>query len=150
MKKFVFIILTLALTVYLTACGKKQQSLEEMQEPMSIEELSALNTSLPPESAVNASAVQPEAAPEAALKPLPPLVTKPTNQEIQTALKNAGFYTGEIDGKIGPLSKQAIKDFQAKNALEADGKVGLKTWTVLSVYLNPQPAAQTKAKKNKR
>jgi len=60
---------------------------------------------------------------------------KPTNKDIQIALKNAGFYQGEIDGDIGPLTKEAIRQFQAKNDLAIDGKIGLKTWDVLSKYL---------------
>ncbi len=57
-------------------------------------------------------------------------------QQIQTALKNAGFYTGKIDGKIGPGSKKAIEAFQTSKGLKADGKVGPKTWTALEAYLN--------------
>lgn len=58
----------------------------------------------------------------------------PSPQEIQTALKSAGFYQGSIDGNIGPKTKQAIKDFQFKNNLIVDGKVGSKTWSKLSSY----------------
>jgi peptidoglycan hydrolase-like protein with peptidoglycan-binding domain len=65
-------------------------------------------------------------------------ITTPTSEEIQTALKNAGYYTGDIDGKIGPKSKQAIIDFQKDNDLETDGKVGPKTWSKLKEYLTSQ------------
>ena len=71
-------------------------------------------------------------------------------QQIQTSLKNAGFYNGAIDGKIGPASKRAIEAFQKKNKLKADGKVGPKTWAALESYLNgsgptesPAPADST-------
>lgn len=57
------------------------------------------------------------------------------NRQIQTALKNAGYDPGTIDGKIGPKTKKAIKDFQAANGLNADGKVGAKTWAKLSAYI---------------
>ncbi len=57
-------------------------------------------------------------------------------QQIQTALKNAGFYTGKIDGKIGPGSKRAIEAFQTSKGLKVDGKVGPKTWAALEPYLN--------------
>lgn len=67
--------------------------------------------------------------------------TKPTEKEIQQALKNSGFYDGEVDGKIGPRSKKAIEEFQAQNDLKADGKVGAKTWQKLKGYLNPEPKA---------
>ncbi|MBI3996943.1 MAG: peptidoglycan-binding protein, partial [Candidatus Omnitrophica bacterium] len=57
---------------------------------------------------------------------------------IQTALKNAGYYSGSIDGKIGSQTKQAIKEFQRTHGLSADGKVGPKTWTPLAQYLSTE------------
>ncbi len=137
MKKYTFLFLAFALTVFITGCGrKKDAALQEMQEPMSMEELSVIT---PLESKTDV--VQP-AAPvsETKLEPLPPSGPyKPTAHEIQTALKNAGIYSGPIDGKIGPLSKKAIEEFQKVNGLEVDGKVGLKTWAVLGKHLNPAP-----------
>jgi peptidoglycan hydrolase-like protein with peptidoglycan-binding domain len=61
----------------------------------------------------------------------------PTATQIQTALKNAG-YSIVVDGKMGSATKAAIKDFQKANSLEADGKVGKKTWSMLEPYLNKQ------------
>ncbi|MDD5059646.1 MAG: peptidoglycan-binding domain-containing protein, partial [Candidatus Omnitrophica bacterium] len=61
---------------------------------------------------------------------------RPSNKQIQAALKNAGYYQGNIDGKIGKNTRQAIKDFQKANDLTADGKVGKKTWSVLKEYLD--------------
>lgn len=55
-------------------------------------------------------------------------------KKIQQALKNAGFYKGDIDGKIGPKTKMAIKAFQKSKGLIADGVVGQKTWDELSKY----------------
>ena len=63
---------------------------------------------------------------------------KPTNKDIQIALKNVGLYQGEIDGTIGPLTKNAIQEFQKQNNLTVDGKVGPKTWAVLRPYLSRQ------------
>jgi len=60
---------------------------------------------------------------------------RPTAKEIQAALKNAGFNPGSIDGKIGPRTRQAIKDFQKSKGLVPDGVVGPKTWTSLGRYL---------------
>jgi peptidoglycan hydrolase-like protein with peptidoglycan-binding domain len=60
---------------------------------------------------------------------------KPTTKEIQKALKNAGFDPGAIDGKIGPKTKQAIKEFQRVKGLKVDGVVGSKTWGELEKYL---------------
>ncbi len=60
----------------------------------------------------------------------------PTPKAIQTALKNANFYKGNIDGKIGKNTEEAIKDFQKANNLYADGKVGKKTWELLKAHVN--------------
>ncbi|MDD5281637.1 MAG: peptidoglycan-binding domain-containing protein [Candidatus Omnitrophica bacterium] len=60
---------------------------------------------------------------------------RPSARQIQAALKNAGYYQGIIDGKIGRQSRQAIKDFQKANNLSVDGKVGKKTWIALREYL---------------
>ncbi len=59
----------------------------------------------------------------------------PSPRQIQAALKNAGYYQGVIDGKIGRQSRQAIRDFQKANNLSVDGKVGKKTWAALKEYL---------------
>jgi len=56
-------------------------------------------------------------------------------KEVQTALKNSGFYKGPIDGKLGSKTKEAIKEFQKANGLKADGVVGKRTANKLSVYL---------------
>jgi len=56
-------------------------------------------------------------------------------REIQTALTAAGFYTSNIDGKIGPKTKKAIIEFQRAKGLKTDGKVGPKTWSELEKYL---------------
>jgi len=163
MKKFIFIILTLGLIAYLAGCQNKQQPISETQEPISIEELSKFNASeqltqepaaktAPEVTVTTSSAVAPAEmkAPGIKLEQLPPSGPyKPTTREIQTALKNAGFYTGIIDGKKGPLSKKAVEDFQRTNGLDADGKVGLKTWDVLSKYLNPEPAPPAPARKKR-
>jgi peptidoglycan hydrolase-like protein with peptidoglycan-binding domain len=60
------------------------------------------------------------------------------NKDIQTALKAANFYTGSIDGKIGPKTKRAIVEFQKAKGLKTDGKVGPKTWMELEKYLTAQ------------
>ena len=42
-------------------------------------------------------------------------------KEIQVHLKALGYYEGEIDGNIGSGSQQAIKNFQSRSGLTADG-----------------------------
>ncbi|MCB9800018.1 MAG: peptidoglycan-binding protein [Candidatus Omnitrophica bacterium] len=56
--------------------------------------------------------------------------------KIQQALKNAGYYRGKLDGKIGPETRSSVKAFQKDNGLEADGVVGRQTWNKLKVYLD--------------
>ncbi|MBI4972883.1 MAG: peptidoglycan-binding protein [Candidatus Omnitrophica bacterium] len=142
MKRILFFVLLSVLTVSLASCGKKETALEELQEPASIEGLTAPETET-----VEATATVVAPAP-AASENLPPAGPyQPTNIEIQTALKNANYYTGPIDGKIGPLSKEAIKKFQQDNGLEADGKVGSKTWAVLGASLNKPAAPKAKKKR---
>lgn len=67
-------------------------------------------------------------------------------KDIQTALKNAGYYTGNIDGKIGPKTDSAIKTFQKDNGLKVDGVVGQKTWNLLSKYSFIQEGVAIKGK----
>ena len=50
-----------------------------------------------------------------------------TIKEKQRFLKEQGFYTGNIDGKWGPLSKEATRQFQKSQHLEIDGKFGPAT-----------------------
>jgi len=59
-----------------------------------------------------------------------------TSKQIQTTLKNAGFYNGSIDGKIGKMTRGAILEFQKANGLKADGIVGRKTSKALRDYLS--------------
>ena len=57
-------------------------------------------------------------------------------QDVQLALKNAGYYDGAVDGKLGPRSQKAITDFQMDHDLESDGIVGRQTWLKLKTYLD--------------
>lgn len=55
--------------------------------------------------------------------------------QIQTALKKAGFYKREVDGRLGSQTRKAIRAFQKEHGLKPDGVVGLKTWEDLKEYL---------------
>lgn len=59
---------------------------------------------------------------------------KPTTREVQHALKNAGFYQGPVDGKTGPVTRDAVKEFQRVHGLTDDGVVGKQTWAKLRAY----------------
>ena len=52
--------------------------------------------------------------------------------QIQTWLKEYGYYNGAIDGFFGKSTESAVKSFQTKNGLRADGVVGALTWAALS------------------
>ncbi len=53
------------------------------------------------------------------------------SEELQKRLKGAGFYDGEIDGKIGPASRTAILSFQAQYGMERDGYASMELLKVL-------------------
>ena len=59
---------------------------------------------------------------------------KPSTREIQQALKNAGFYQGSLDGKMGPSTRDAVKEFQRVHGLSDDGVVGKRTWAKLRAF----------------
>ena len=92
-----------------------------------------------PAQTVATETIPPSAAPQVAQTPVQqPAVSQTSdtrNKDIQKALKNAGLYTGPIDGKLGPKTKKAIEEFQSSKGLKADGKVGPKTWGELAKYL---------------
>lgn len=54
-----------------------------------------------------------------------------TAKELQQALVRAGYNPGPVDGQIGKKTKQAVRKFQRKHGLHADGYVGEKTWAYL-------------------
>jgi peptidoglycan hydrolase-like protein with peptidoglycan-binding domain len=56
-------------------------------------------------------------------------------KQIQQALKNAGYYKGTIDGKMGGQTKKALKKFQHANGLKADGVAGKRTMIELQKHL---------------
>ena len=62
-------------------------------------------------------------------------VEKMTKKQIQQALKNAGYYEGDVDGKVGPKTKTAIMKFQKDMGLKADGVAGKNTKEKLLKYL---------------
>lgn len=56
-------------------------------------------------------------------------------EDVQRALKNAGYYSGPIDGKIGSGSQKGIIQFQGDHDLTTDGIIGRLTWAELKKYL---------------
>lgn len=53
---------------------------------------------------------------------------------IQKALKNAGYYQGDMDGKVGTRTKEAIRNFQRDQGITPDGVCGRQTWSRLKSF----------------
>lgn len=64
-----------------------------------------------------------------------------TVREIQTRLKNWGYYSGNVDGIYGSQTEKAVRYFQSKNGLSVDGQVGDLTLAALGM----QPSGNSSA-----
>ena len=53
--------------------------------------------------------------------------------EIQTRLKNWGYYDGAVDGVYGSRTESAVRWFQRQNGLSADGQAGPQTLAALGL-----------------
>lgn len=149
-----FLIAIIVLPIALFGCkGKVDKPAEEPKmeatdtmAPLTTEgtisaQQAAQNVIVEPAQTVAAEVIPPTAAVPETAQAAATKVTKVAddrNKDIQKALKNAGFYTGTVDGKIGPRTKKAVMEFQKANGLKADGKVGPKTWAALEKYLIQQ------------
>lgn len=56
-----------------------------------------------------------------------------TVKKVQQKLKSWGYYSGSVDGVFGSGTESAVKYFQRKNGLTADGVVGTKTLAALGI-----------------
>lgn len=54
-------------------------------------------------------------------------------KELQRRLKQWGYYSGAVDGIYGPATVKAVKYFQQKNGLKADGIAGKSTFAALGM-----------------
>lgn len=136
-----FVILVLALVVLgLNGCAtlgkqnemeiqglKNQISVLEAQLQSRDEEIYSLREAL-------SKATQENMA-QAKTKAIKEVKSRPKVRQIQTALKNAGYNPGPIDGRMGKQTRDAIKAFQKANNLAVDARVGKYTWALLKEYL---------------
>ena len=53
--------------------------------------------------------------------------------QIQTKLKNWGYYSGAVDGIYGSGTEKAVRLFQQKNGLAVDGKAGSATLAAMGI-----------------
>lgn len=66
-----------------------------------------------------------------------------TVKQIQTKLKQWGYYDGAVDGVFGSGTEKAVKYFQQKNGLTADGKVGQATMDALGIIARQAASANS-------
>lgn len=137
MRKGLYLLIIFGLILSLSSCAsakKKPGKLDELDTRISnletrldkMESQRSIVIPLPGQKTESVSEVQ---------KSKPIKENPLTLKEVQTALKKAGFYAGAIDGKKGPQTSKAVKDFQKANNLKADGIVGDKTNQLLRVHL---------------
>ena len=143
MNKKLFVIFVLAVMILpfaVIGCkARVEKTPEEMQlqsaEAPAVQDAGQVVEVTEPAKTIATDTIPPTAAPQAAEKPAQAQEKTDKTRDIQKALKNALFYTGEIDGKLGPKTKRAIEEFQKAKGLKVDGKVGSKTWAELEKYL---------------
>lgn len=61
-------------------------------------------------------------------------------ETIQERLKDLGFYEFKVDGIFGPITDEAVKEFQRSAKLNADGVVGPITWKALGLQKSEDPS----------
>jgi len=61
----------------------------------------------------------------------------------QQALKDQGLDPGPIDGKMGPKTKAALRDYQQKQGLKATGRLDTKTASKLGVEKTSSGSSST-------
>jgi peptidoglycan hydrolase-like protein with peptidoglycan-binding domain len=52
---------------------------------------------------------------------------------VQQALKDKGHDPGDVDGKMGPKTRQALREYQQKEGLKATGRLDNETASKLGV-----------------
>lgn len=67
---------------------------------------------------------------------------------IQTKLKRWGYYNGNIDGIYGSQTLAAVKWFQRKNGLTADGIAGKNTLRAMGIYTSSSSSSSSSNSNN--
>lgn len=69
-------------------------------------------------------------------------------REIQTRLKNWGYYKGSVDGIFGSKTRDAVILFQKKNGLKADGIAGPQTLAAMGIASKSSSPSSTQSNLN--
>jgi peptidoglycan hydrolase-like protein with peptidoglycan-binding domain len=144
----ILVVVLMVLPMAIVGCKGKADKMPEEMKTEAMETPQAVTTTqeaqvaqaTEPAQTVATETIPPTAAPQVA-ESAQKAATQAVNvahdrtKDIQTALKNSGFYAGAVEGKLGPKTKKAIEAFQKSKGLKADGKVGPKTWAELEKFL---------------
>lgn len=68
--------------------------------------------------------------------------------QIQTKLKRWGYYNGNVDGIYGTQTVNAVKYFQRKNGLTADGIAGPATLKAMGIYSSSSSTSSSSSNSN--
>ncbi len=69
-------------------------------------------------------------------------------KQIQEKLKRWGYYNGSVDGVYGSKTLTAVKKFQQKNGLKADGIAGEKTLSAMGITSSKNSSGSTSSNSN--
>lgn len=136
MKRVDILLAVVVLAFCLTGCATQKNNDLENQKLRN--QITALNAQIQTNQAQTETTVAPQIKPVEAIKVETEVKYPPATKQIQTALANAGYDPGKVDGKMGEKTKKAIRRFQKDHKLQVDGKVDRKTWNVLKEYLSPE------------
>lgn len=76
--------------------------------------------------------------------------THEDTRQVQQALKDAGFEPGPVDGILGPRTREALRNFQTANNLQATGEVNQDTLAALQVPSEEEGIGATGGREEKR
>ena len=68
--------------------------------------------------------------------------------QIQQALNDKGLNAGPVDGKMGPKTKSALKQFQQQQGLQASGQLDSQTLAALNTNGSASASSSTSAGTN--
>ena len=62
---------------------------------------------------------------------------------VQQALEDKGHHPGSVDGRMGPKTQQALRDFQKTQGMQATGHLDTKTMQSLGVEVSTTSSAES-------